>query len=495
MSGPTSARTSTTDLDDKSLPIDSESPTPTSTPYVDQYQERNLFSYQQSKKLLRPADWHILPILILLYLSKNMDGNLVSYVKTINSTSESNILKALNITSDQYAYVSTCFSVTFLLFEVPSNILIKWSTPRLHFFRIVVAWSIITACTAAVSNLAGFLTARAFLGLAEAGLYPGMLWQLTFWYRPDEIAVRMSVLGVLGQFSGILDSLLTYVYIDGRGGLDGWQWVFVIVGLIGLVESVLVYFWYPDFPDSPPSRRQFLTQEEGAFLVARLPPNSARSSDSNFDWSAIRCELKSPLLWGYSFSQLCTNSALYGLSFWLPTILTSFSLTQGPKTQLLVIPSAVVYIAVAISLAWFLDNDTRIPQPLLAFTGCFILIGIYIGMIFAQAAGACIFAPLLPLRAQSLRGSSSAAFAFAFQNSCGQLPGLYTAQFFQTKYAPRYAIPFGICIAFTGAVLFANAWIWYWQYDLEKETRKIARERRAAGKSEGVVVAQDVRAL
>ncbi|RSH84130.1 uncharacterized protein EHS24_005633 [Apiotrichum porosum] len=478
--------------------------------HVDQHEERNLFTYQQGKQLLRRADWHILPILILLYLSKNMDGNLVSYVKTINTTSESNILAALNITSNQYAYAATCFSVTFVLFEVPSNFLIKWSTPRLHFFRIVVAWSIITACTAAVSNLAGFLTARAFLGMAEAGLYPGMLWQLTFWYRPDEIAVRMTALGVLGQFSGILDSLLTYgiSYIDGRGGLDGWRWAFLIVGLIGLFESVLVWFWYPDFPDSPPSRRQFLTPEEGAFLVARLPPNSARSSDSNFDWAAVRRELKSPLLWGFSFSQMCTNSALYGLSFWLPTIITSFGLTQGPKSQLLVIPSAVVYIVTAILLAWFLDNDTRVPRPLLAFTGCFALIGIYVGMIvckskpglyvliiFAQAAGALIFAPLLPLRAQSLRGSSSAAFAFAFQNSCGQIPGLYTAQFFQSKYAPRYAVPFGICIAFTGAVFIANAWIWYWQYDLEKETRRVARARRAAGKSEGVVVVEEVKSI
>jgi hypothetical protein len=72
----------------------------------------------------------------------------------------------------------------------------------------------------------------------------------------------------------------------------------VIIGLIGFIDAILVYFFLPDYPDSPPSRRQFLTAEEGAFLVARLPPNSSRSSDADFDWRAVRRELKTP--------QLCT---------------------------------------------------------------------------------------------------------------------------------------------------------------------------------------------
>lgn len=131
----------------------------------------------------------------------------------MNAGEPGNILSDLGITSNQYAYASTCFSVTFIAFEIPSNFIVKWSSPRvspsldftskcrrvstadfqLHYFRIVVIWSIITVCTAGCSNLAGFLTCRgaswlylwrkgntnetALLGAAEAGLYPGMLWQ------------------------------------------------------------------------------------------------------------------------------------------------------------------------------------------------------------------------------------------------------------------------------------------------------------------------------
>ncbi|WVQ67112.1 uncharacterized protein L199_005307 [Kwoniella botswanensis] len=467
---------------------------------------RSEFTFEDSKRLLRKADWRLLPILIAIYLCKNMDGNLVSYVKTMNAGEPTNILNSLNITANQFAYASTCFSVTYIVFEVPSNLIIKWSTPRLHFFRILVVWSVVCACTAACTNLAGFLTARAFLGMAEAGLLPGIYWQLTCWYRPDEIALRMASLSVLGQFSGILDSLLTYglSYIDGRG-LASWRWAYIICGLIGIVESVWLFFYFPDFPDSPPSRRQFLTPEEGAFLVARLPPNAARSSDKNFDWPAIRRELKSPLLWGFSFFALCMNSSLYGLSFWLPTIISSFGLTKGPKSQLLNIPSAVVSIISSLSLSWWLDHDTRIPRPLFMLSGATALIGTFLGMIFckssgglyalillAQAFAALMTCALLPLRSQSLRGATSAAFIMAFQNAWGQIPGLYTAQFFQTKYAPRYAVSYSVSIVFIVGLMSASSFICYFQYDVEKQTREIARLRREEGKK-NVVVEEDIK--
>lgn len=92
----------------------------------------------------------------------------------MNAGEPGNILHDLGITSNQYGYASTCFSVTFIAFEIPSNFIVKWSSPRvgglllsegrltmqLHYFRIVVIWSIITCCTAAVTNLGGFLTCR-----------------------------------------------------------------------------------------------------------------------------------------------------------------------------------------------------------------------------------------------------------------------------------------------------------------------------------------------
>lgn len=90
---------------------------------------------------------------------------------------------------------------------------------------------------------------------------------------------------------------LTSGFISGKGGLAGWQWAFIITGCLGLVFSSVIFMFLPDWPDSPQTRfRSVLTEEEGRFMVARLPPTTSRSSDENFDWAAIRRELRSPLL-------------------------------------------------------------------------------------------------------------------------------------------------------------------------------------------------------
>ena len=78
--------------------------------------------------------------------------------------------------------------------------------------------------------------------------------------------------------------------------MAGWQWAFVITGLLGLVLATVVFFCLPDWPDSPPSRRQFLSADEAAFMVARLPPNASKSTDKNFDWQAIKRDLSGGLI-------------------------------------------------------------------------------------------------------------------------------------------------------------------------------------------------------
>jgi hypothetical protein len=126
-------------------------------------------------------------------------------------------------------------------------------------------------------------------------------------------------------------------------------------------------------------------------MVARLPPTTSRSGDANFDWSAIKRELKSPLLCkssirnavdrthvvedGFTAIQIFLNSAQYGVAFWLPTLIAGFGLTSTANSQLLNIPVAGVYIIGALSQAWILDNTTRIPKPAMMLGYLFILAG------------------------------------------------------------------------------------------------------------------------
>ncbi|ODO06734.1 hypothetical protein I350_04093 [Cryptococcus amylolentus CBS 6273] len=452
------------------------------------------FTYEQEQKLLRRVDWRLLPLLILAYLLKNLDGNSISYAKVISSGKSTNILKELNITTDYYAWTSTIFTIPFILAEVPSNLLIKKQTPRLHVLRIVVLWSIAAGCHAAAQNGAGLLTTRFFLGLFEAGLYPGILYHVVCWYRPDELAVRMAILGLLGQFSGILAALLAYgiEFIDGRGGISAWRWMFVIEALMGAALALPVYFFLPDFPDTA----KWLTPDERHFLVARLPPNAARATDKAFDRKGVSDALKDPLLYAFTFMQMFSNLGAYGLSFWLPSIIASFGFTTTQSSQLLNIPPAVLGIATCILFAWMIDRTFDIPRPWYGVVSKVVTIGAFIALatvtnkpalyaltIIATVGSSAFTAVLMPWRAQSLKGSTNAAFAFAFQNGLSQISGIIGPQVFRSKYAPRYTIPYVVCIVFLVLSFLALLVTWYLSAALEKETRRVAKVRRAEAKA------------
>lgn len=188
----------------------------------------------------------------------------------------------------------------------------------------------------------------------------GIIYQLTTYYRPDELTVRLASINLLGQFSGILVSLETFGLQFSKGKLAGWQWAFVsavrllrkvssdaswpaqiVEGLLGFALCVVTWAFLPDFPDSPQSRRSFLTKEEGDFVVARLPPNSARSSDAvsaslqpfasrrslplstvqDFSWAAVKDALKDQKTYLFGAILLIQNTGASGYQFWLPTIM------------------------------------------------------------------------------------------------------------------------------------------------------------------------------
>ncbi|KAK0437463.1 MFS general substrate transporter [Desarmillaria tabescens] len=390
------------------------------------------YTFAETKKILR----------------RNLDSNIVSYIKTINTGKSTNILTQLHMTTDEYGYLSTIFTCTFLAFEVPSNLILKWSTPRLHFVvSFSCGMSVAACCHAAATNKGGLYAARAFLGLFEAGLFPGILLQMTF--------------------CNILDALIAYglAYIDGRHGLSGWQWAFIIIGCIGFVLTAFIFLFLPDYPDSPQGHRQFLTSEEG------------------------KAACKDPLTYGFSFILLCQQTGIAGYTFWLPSIIAGYGFTTTTNAQLLNIPPAAIYIISALSFAWISDHTFKISRPVYMLVSLVVLIGTFIGLnrlltliLFTAIPYAIYQTMIFPWRSQSTKGSSYASLYVAFQNSVGQIASIFAAQIFQSKYAPRYTIPYIVCIIFFALALFAVLFTWYFSYG------GLAKERRTAGKVDNVVV-------
>lgn len=152
---------------------------------------RTLLTFQEEKKLLRRIDWHIMPWVSIVFLLKNVDYSNAANARIMNGGTSQNILTQLQISSDDFNWVSTIYYLPYIIAEAPSNLFVKRLLPSRWQSRIVVSWGLVLACHAAVTSGAGLYAARFFLGLAEAGMFPGVILQMTYWYRPDEMSLRL----------------------------------------------------------------------------------------------------------------------------------------------------------------------------------------------------------------------------------------------------------------------------------------------------------------
>lgn len=141
-----------------------------------------------------------------------------------NDTPEDNIVNTLDLTGNRYNIAVAVFFVPYVIFEAPSNFAMKYFSPSVWIGRIMISWGIITICTSAVHNFGGLLAIRFFLGVAEAGFFPGCVMFLCYWYKPAERATRMAIfagsVAVAGAFSGLLASGISF--LNGKANLAGW---------------------------------------------------------------------------------------------------------------------------------------------------------------------------------------------------------------------------------------------------------------------------------
>lgn len=167
----------------------------------------------------------------------------------------------------------------------------------------MVAWGTVMTLMGLVQSYHGLLIARVFLGVAEAGLYPGVAYYLTMWYRADELAFRQglffSAASVAGAFSGLLAYAISRM--DGVGGYAGWRWIFILEGLLTVITAITAFFVLHDFPETA----SFLTAPERAWIVHRLRNQESKKSsrvvveDQRFQWKILRQGMYSSNQWPF----------------------------------------------------------------------------------------------------------------------------------------------------------------------------------------------------
>ncbi|ORX52826.1 MFS general substrate transporter [Hesseltinella vesiculosa] len=221
------------------------------------------------KKLLRKLDLRIIPWIFILYFLSVEDRINVGYSFTMNKQEGHDLASVAHLTSQQNSIGLGLFYVAYIAFEVPSNLIMANVNPAYWIARIMITWSIVTGCMAAISQTWHFYLLRFLLGVFEAGFWPGIAYYTTLWYRPEEVSSRLGFTYLAGPLSGAFGGLISYLcqFIDGRGHLYGFQWLFLIFGILSIIFGLLTPYVLPSTPDHC---KRFLTEDERRMAKQRL---------------------------------------------------------------------------------------------------------------------------------------------------------------------------------------------------------------------------------
>ncbi|KAI8959917.1 MFS general substrate transporter [Daldinia sp. FL1419] len=310
-----------------------------------------------TRKVLWKLDTRILPILAVLFLCSFLDRTNVGNAKLYDLETD------LGITDHQYDQGLAVFYATYILSEIPSNLILKKLTPQIWLPCLTFLWGVSAMCLGFVQNFAGFAGVRALLGLTEGGLLPGIVLYLSTVYTRGELALRIGIFYTAASLSGAFGGLLArgISEIGTRGGLNKWRWIFVIEGLFTAVVGIAAYFILPNGVGSA----KFLNAEEREFAVNRL--NAASRGDGSdreketsekFAWSEVARGFFSLQTWFTASAYFGILSGLYSFGLFLPTIITGLGYTADEAQLWSVIPYAVASVVTVITA--FISDRFRV---------------------------------------------------------------------------------------------------------------------------------------
>ena len=267
-----------------------------------------------SHSVYTKISWRIVPLLLIAYMVAYLDRINIGYAQL-------QMKETLPFGDAVYGLGAGIFFLGYFLFEVPSNLLLERIGARKTLLRIMVLWGITAAAMMLVKTPTQFYIARFLLGVFEAGFFPGIILYFTYWYpsvrRGQIIAIFMSATTIVSVIAGPLcGSILKYM--NGVGGLAGWQWLFVVQGLPAAILGVLIYLLLQDKPGDA----DWLTSTEKNVVRYNLETDvkDIESESEGTRWQVFR----DPKVYLLSLVYFLLLGATYTMVFWLPTLIQSW---------------------------------------------------------------------------------------------------------------------------------------------------------------------------
>jgi len=371
---------------------------------------------------LRKAKLRLLPFLFLLYIANYIDRINVSFAAL-------QMNRELNFSPVVFGFGSGLFFIGYVLFEIPSNLILARVGARRWIARIMVSWGLLSAATMFAKGARSFYLLRFLLGSAEAGFFPGIIFYLTHWFPRAERARASAMFLTATALASLVAGPLCGAILGMHGflGLSGWQWLFLLEGLPSVVLGFFVLAYLPDYP----SEASWLSEEERTSLatVLKREQDELAAGARHLLGEAMR----SLRVWTLGLVYFCIVVSIYGIAFFLPQIVKGLGNFSNLEVGLL---SALPYFCAAVAMVMVgvssdRSGERRWHLALAAFVGAVgLVLAAQSHKTLAALAALCLAAaglwstlgPFWSLPPEFLRGTAAAG-GIALINSLGNVGG------------------------------------------------------------------------
>ncbi len=401
------------------------------------------------------ATWRLLPFLLLCYVAAYLDRVNVGFAKL-------QMLSDLQFSETVYGLGAGIFFIGYFFFEVPSNIIMHRVGARIWIARIMITWAILSAATMFVTTPAMFYAIRFLLGLAEAGFFPGIVLYLTYWF-PAQRRSRMNALFMIGiPIAGVLGGPFSGWIMSSFNGVHGWaswQWLFLLEAVPSIVLGVATLFYLPNSIRAS----SWLSEEEKLMLEENIAKDGGGKAAHS-----VASVFGNAKVWLMAAIYFCCMMGLYGVSFYLPTLIKASGVKDPLDVGLL---TAIPYSCAVVSMLLIARSADRTRERRWHFAVASALggLGMLLSTVFASnvvfamaalslgTAGLLATMPVFWTYPSAILSGAAAAAGIAMINSIGNLAGFVSPSIIGWMKDVTHSTNAGIYVVsgalFLGAVL------------------------------------------
>ncbi|ORY76877.1 major facilitator superfamily domain-containing protein [Leucosporidium creatinivorum] len=414
------------------------------------------FDREFERKTLRKVDRRLLIILGALYAVSLIDRTNISVARVAGMARD----LELGV-GERYSIISAIFFAPYVVFELPSNILMRKIGCRVHLSAIVILWGAVMLGMGFIKTWEQLAVCRVLLGLLESGFFPGCVYLISCWYTRFETQKRMAVFYLTSMVISGFSQIIGYgmSLLGGTHGIAAWRWVFILFGVITIGLGIIAAFLIVDFPD----KNKFLTPEQTKLMVERVQLDRGDADPDHLTVKKFLNHATDGKIWIFGLSFCFSTMPAYAFSYFLPVILAGGG--YDTKTSLCLSAPPYVFAAIYTFCVAYGSDKTRMRGAFIVLSATVCMVGLFI-MAFGGKLGVRYFGSFLAIagcqanvpavltyQANNILSHSKRAVSSAVVIGMGGVGGIFASLVYRQKDFPKYLPGLGATIGCQGAII------------------------------------------